>query len=152
MAERPADVDEVFEDADAFDDGDDLDDDGLEDDLDDDGLEGDLDDDGLEGDLDDDDLEGDLEVGVDDDEIVEVDLDTAAAAEEVEDDEAEATVASVIGVFDDEPVVGADDDGEDLADDVDGIREREFVCRRCHLAKRDTQLADEKAMLCRDCA
>ncbi len=140
MAERPDDVDDAFEEDDTFaDDGEEVLDEDLDDDLDEEDLDGDLD--------------GDLEVVVEDDEIVEVDLDTAAAAEEVEDEESDDPVASAVtGVFDDEPVVGADGDGEDLSDALEGIRDGEFVCRRCHLARRDTQLADEKAMLCRDCA
>lgn len=42
-------------------------------------------------------------------------------------------------------------DGED--DDVDDVvTPDEFVCRSCHMAKRWSALADEDAMLCRDCA
>jgi hypothetical protein len=92
--------------------------------------------------LDDDDpavLEGDdLE-----DDDVEVDLD------EDEDDEVLAAP-----VFDDEDeivaAVEADDDEED--EDVDGLREGEFVCRSCFMAKRESALADPERMLCRDCA
>lgn len=43
------------------------------------------------------------------------------------------------------------DDDEDVGDDVDGLREGEFICRSCFLAKRPTQLADGKKMLCVDC-
>jgi hypothetical protein len=43
-------------------------------------------------------------------------------------------------------VTGEDDDV------VDGLREGEFVCRSCYMAKRDTQLADPEQLLCRDCA
>ena len=60
------------------------------------------------------------------------------------------------------PDVEFDDDGQDLAtavagdddDDaeVDGLRDAEFVCRSCFMAKRDTQLADPDRLLCRDCA
>jgi hypothetical protein len=47
-------------------------------------------------------------------------------------------------------VAGAED--EDDEDEVDGLRQGEFVCRSCYMAKLETQLADPKAMLCRDCA
>jgi hypothetical protein len=43
-------------------------------------------------------------------------------------------------------VTGEDDDA------VDGLREGEFVCRSCYMAKRETQLADPEQLLCRDCA
>lgn len=35
--------------------------------------------------------------------------------------------------------------------DEDALREGEFVCRSCFMAKRESALADEDAMLCRDC-
>jgi hypothetical protein len=42
---------------------------------------------------------------------------------------------------------------ERLAPKVSPVRDRqEFVCRRCHLVKPRTQLADEERGLCRDCA
>lgn len=47
-------------------------------------------------------------------------------------------------------VVEDDDDDTDL--DADGLREGEFVCRSCYMAKRESALADPKRMLCRDCA
>ncbi|MGH3443190.1 MAG: hypothetical protein ACRDUY_14345, partial [Nitriliruptorales bacterium] len=43
------------------------------------------------------------------------------------------------------------DDDEDPGDDIDGLREGEFICRSCFLAKGPTQLADAKKMLCVDC-
>lgn len=46
-------------------------------------------------------------------------------------------------------VVAAVDDEDDEDDDV--VREGEFICRSCFMAKRDSALADEDAMLCRDC-
>lgn len=57
--------------------------------------------------------------------------------------------------FDDDELtarVAADDDDLDDDAEVEGLRAGEFVCRSCHLAKRDTQLADSKDLLCRDCA
>lgn len=47
---------------------------------------------------------------------------------------------------DDEPIVVVDDDEE-----VEGVRDGEFVCRGCYMAKRETQLADTVRLLCRDC-
>ena len=46
-------------------------------------------------------------------------------------------------------VTGEDDDDQDP---IEGIRDGEFVCRSCFMAKRDTQLADAERLLCRDCA
>jgi hypothetical protein len=41
---------------------------------------------------------------------------------------------------------------EPLPTRVIPIRDREeFVCTRCHLVKRKSQLADAERMLCRDC-
>ncbi len=79
-----------------------------------------------------------------------------------------STVAAATGAtFDDEAAV--DDEGEvdapfddeepevvraveDLDDSVEGLREGEFVCRSCYMAKRDTQLAEPTRQLCLDCA
>ena len=82
------------------------------------------------------------------------DLEVAEAAEAGDSDDEEDTLdVAVI------PPEAAFDEGEDeivaaiaVEEEPDEIRDGEFVCRGCHLAKRDTQLADEKAMLCRDCA
>lgn len=38
-----------------------------------------------------------------------------------------------------------------VEDEVEGVRRTEFVCSRCYLAKRLTQLADKKRSLCIDC-
>lgn len=43
-----------------------------------------------------------------------------------------------------------DPDAED-DDEVEGVRGTEFVCLGCYLAKRRTQLADQKRSLCIDC-
>ncbi|MFN2555923.1 MAG: hypothetical protein ABR592_03490 [Nitriliruptorales bacterium] len=45
-------------------------------------------------------------------------------------------------------VVGEED--EEL-DDVDGLREGEFICASCFLVKGPTQLADATRMICVDC-
>jgi hypothetical protein len=70
----------------------------------------------------------------------------ALDADDLDDEDATIAVAADPG-FDDEVVDAVAGD-----DELEGIRDAEFVCRSCHLAKRDTQLADAKAMLCRDCA
>lgn len=44
---------------------------------------------------------------------------------------------------------GVDDDEDD---DLAVQRSGEFVCTRCHLVKRDTQLARPRLRICRDCA
>ena len=41
---------------------------------------------------------------------------------------------------------------EDIEDEDDTLRDGEFVCRSCFMAKRESALADPEAMLCRDCA
>lgn len=51
--------------------------------------------------------------------------------------------------FDDEPELVAVASAEE---EVEGLREGEFVCRGCYIARRETQLADEERQLCRDCA
>lgn len=76
-----------------------------------------------------------------------------------EDEGDEETVATALvtpdAAFDDDDdqlvaVVGGDDD-EDDDEEIEGLRDGEFVCRSCHLAMRDTQLADARNMICRDC-
>lgn len=42
--------------------------------------------------------------------------------------------------------------GEDEDPEIEGVRDGEFVCRSCFMAKRDTQLSDPERLLCRDCA
>jgi hypothetical protein len=78
---------------------------------------------------------------------------------ETDDEDAEAEGEAVVppdASFDDEDddegivaaVTGEDDDDQE----VEGLRDGEFVCRSCYMAKRDTQLADPERLLCRDCA
>ncbi len=91
-----------------------------------------------------------------DDELPTDSLDEAGELEAAVDDDVGHDVTVV------PPDVEFDDDGQDLAtavageddDDaeVDGVSDREFVCRSCFMAKRDTQLADADRLLCRDCA
>lgn len=53
---------------------------------------------------------------------------------------------------DDDTVAAVVSDEVDTDDEIEGVRDGEFVCRSCHMAKRDTQLADADQLLCRDCA
>ncbi|TVR35315.1 MAG: hypothetical protein EA388_07405 [Nitriliruptor sp.] len=112
-------------------------------------------DDGPSADLDDDE-ETDTE-----DDLVDGDLAADEELPDAEDDDAdEETVATALvtpdAAFDDDDdglvAVVAGDDDEDDDEEIEGLRDGEFVCRSCHLAMRDTQLADPKNMICRDCA
>ena len=82
-----------------------------------------------------------------------------AAPVETEDadaeDEGEAVVppdASFDDEDDDEGIVAAVTGEDDDDQEVEGLRDGEFVCRSCYMAKRDTQLADSERLLCRDCS
>lgn len=76
-----------------------------------------------------------------------------------DDDESPAPARAVPAADDDERAAdvleaaardrGADDDEDD---DLAVQRSGEFVCARCHLVKRDTQLARPRLRICRDCA
>lgn len=114
-----------------------------------------------ETDIDASDLEDELDEELDDElDTLDDDVDDASdedvtlLADDDDDDldtsELVAAVATAAEVFDDEDLSAVVEDVDD--GDVDGIRDGEFVCRSCYLAKRETQLADPKAMLCRDCA
>lgn len=126
----------------------DLDEDVFDDDLD----EDDLDDDAADLDDDTDSLDGDdslQETGLDDAELEGEDTDdepprvAAPLPPEAEfDDDDDELVAAVTG----------DDDTDDEAAEIEGLRDGEFVCRSCFMAKRETQLADADRLLCRDCA
>jgi hypothetical protein len=126
----------------------------------------------LEVDLDADDLDLDEDEDEDEDEDLDVEVEDLEDDDELEDDatdgDEELDPTATDGTDDDgvTPAVALDpafeEDDEDLAtvvvgdddedEDVDGLRDGEFVCRSCFLAKRDTQLADPERMLCRDCA
>ena len=69
------------------------------------------------------------------------------------DDEAEpaVTVVPPDAEFDDDAPVAVVED-EEVDEEIEGLRDGEFVCRGCFMAKRETQLADADALLCRDCA
>jgi hypothetical protein len=141
---RQSNVDEidatVNEDEDVFaEEGEDLADDGLEEEIDEDAFEEDEETGGIEqpASLDADDV---LEEAADDGDDLEGEGTVAPPPEATFDDESdEKIVAAVTGEDDDE-------------DEIEGLREGEFVCRSCYMAKRDTQLADPEQILCRDCA
>lgn len=98
---------------------------------------------------------------------LEVDEDGFEGDSSASDDEAETTDTEpaddtslanvpVEAAFDDEDearvvaaVTGEDDDDDD---GIEGLRDGEFVCRSCYMAKRESQLADADRMYCRDCA
>lgn len=65
------------------------------------------------------------------------------------DDEAPDAVVPDQTPFDDEPELVAVPTTDD---EIEGLRDGEFVCRGCYIARRETQLADEERQLCRDCA
>lgn len=50
-----------------------------------------------------------------------------------------------------EAVTALDGVDESVEEDDAVLREGEFVCRSCHMAKRETALADPDKLLCRDC-
>ena len=99
----------------------------------------------------------DIPVVADDDDDVEVDDDDDDEAEEVAaDDEAEESLDVLLA-----REVGGDDDGMVRLDEepqgglvsvTTPIGADEFTCRSCFLVKRRAQLADEKQMICFDCA
>lgn len=91
------------------------------------------------------------------DEVVEESLEAAPDAAEPEsfDDDFDETGAGLppTATFD-----GDDDDADEVVlveaddeDEDDAVREGEFVCRSCFMAKRESALADEERMLCLDC-
>lgn len=97
-------------------------------------------------DLEDDEVEDEVDdvVGDDPDVELETEVEVPAAvipAEAAFDDDEDDTVVAVVA-----------DDDEDGDDEIEGVRDGEFVCRGCYMAKRDTQLADADRLLCRDCA
>lgn len=108
--------------------------------------------DGLEEELDD--AEEEEEDGEEDGKAGETGLDELAADDDSDDDEAEPTITVVPpdAEFDDDAPIAPveEEDGEE--DEIEGLRDGEFVCRGCFMAKRETQLADPEKLLCRDCA
>ena len=93
------------------------------------------------------DLDGDDDIGFDDDEGVADD----ELPEEGLDDEDEPSLPTTLLEDDEIAVVVAEAEDED-DEGEDTLRDGEFVCRSCFMAKRESALADPDAMLCRDCA
>lgn len=116
-------------------------------------------DDELEEDLLDGDDEGD---GLDDDDADEDGLPEGFSvvgegdAVEEDDDPAAIPVAAVREAEDRAvdviTAVGRDAVEDEEEDELAVRRAGEFVCSRCHLVKRDTQLARPRLRICRDCA
>lgn len=79
--------------------------------------------------------------------------DPSLATDEPTDTEVPAVPAEAAFDEEDEALVVAAVTGEDDDEDgIEGLRDGEFVCRSCYMAKRESQLADADALLCRDCA
>lgn len=120
-------------------------------------------------------VDGDLEDELDDE--LEEDLDSDVAEDEEEsldeledsfsdDDEGADAVLPIatenedgdplaLSAFDEdaeEEVVRVVTEDDDEDGTIDGLRDGEFVCRSCFMAKRESALADPERMLCRDCA
>lgn len=108
---------------------------------------------------DEEDDEDDDESADDDEDQDEVDLETDDGIPGDDDVEDGLVVAPGGG---DATALVEDDDLLDVVDDVpaplerdldvdDEVRDGEFVCRSCFMAKRESALADEEHQLCRDC-
>jgi len=101
----------------------------------------------------DDDLEIDDIPVEDDDDDDEIDDDEETDA--VVGDEAEESLDVLLAreQGDDESLVRLDDEPRDgLVSVIETISADEFTCTSCFLVKRRAQLADEKKMICLDCA
>jgi len=85
------------------------------------------------------DVEDDTVVEDDEGSTVEVEVEVAVAAVIEDPDEFEEEIAAVVRVPDEE-------------DDAPARRAGEFICTRCFLVKRDSQLAVRSRKVCRDCA
>lgn len=101
----------------------------------------------------DDDLEVD-DIPDDDDDADDAD-DDDDEDEEVADEDAEESLDVLLAreQGDDESLVRLDDEPRDgLVSVIETISADEFTCTSCFLVKRRAQLADEKKMICLDCA
>ncbi len=101
---------------------------------------------------DDDDDDGDVVLDDDDEEETEANLDEILAqrpaarrgSDESDDDDEDDLLT-----FSPEPKLGSADPPPSK---ITPIKEQaEFVCKRCHLVKKRSQLSDPKRTLCRDC-
>jgi hypothetical protein len=104
----------------------------------------------------DDDLEIDDVAAVDDDDDDDIDDDDEDEEEsDAVDEEAEESLDVLLAreQGDDESLVRLDDEPRDgLVSVIETISADEFTCTSCFLVKRRAQLADEKKMICLDCA
>lgn len=95
-----------------------------------------------------DDVLDDSEASDDEDDVQStVPLDVSEDGDDEIDGEPPVDLTAIEGLDVDDPVELAAEDTD--ADDT--IREGEFVCSACHMAKRSSALADADEMLCRDC-
>ncbi len=95
----------------------------------------------------DDAIDEDLDDEDEDDELASTDtLDGGLPGEVIEELEDEQIAVAAARTLDEDLDAVGDDD-----DELEGLRDGEFVCSSCHLARRETQLADPKRLLCRDC-
>ena len=79
-----------------------------------------------------------------------VPLDASEDGDDEFDGQPAVDLAVIEGLEVDDPTELVEDEVEDQDTD-DTIREGEFVCSSCHMAKRSSALADADEMLCRDC-
>jgi hypothetical protein len=82
----------------------------------------------------------DVEVADDADEGATVLPVAELAAEDIEDDFADEPALAAVAVSDEED------------EDIPVKRSGEFICTRCYLVKSNSQLANRKQKICRDCA
>ena len=102
----------------------------------------------------DDDLEVD-DIPDEDDDADDADDDDDDDDEEVADEDAEESLDVLLAreQGDDDSLVRLDDEPRDgLVSVIETISADEFTCTSCFLVKRRAQLADEKKMICLDCA
>jgi hypothetical protein len=133
-----------------------------------------IEEDALDVDVDDDDdaiVEVDVDVDEEVEAVVPIEVDAKAAPkvaageeteeedeEEPDDEDVEASLDTILKerlvveeVEDDDEVPEVEDRSGDGVERVLPKQPGEFVCRSCFLVKHPNQLADRKAMLCRDC-
>ena len=114
-------------------------------------------DDDMDEDLEGDDLDGFVVEGEDDTDDADAEDDDGSDADDEDDTGAAAASRTPEAAAEDEP----DGFEEDIApvvrvpdeeDDAPARRAGEFVCTRCFLVKKDSQLAVRSRKVCRDCA
>lgn len=80
-----------------------------------------------------------------------VPLDVSEDGDDEFDGQPAVDLAVIEGLEVDDPTELAEQEEVEDEDADDTIREGEFVCSSCHMAKRSSALADADEMLCRDC-